>query len=176
MKKVISIIFLSLLVLKLGAYFAFLSIEQEIIREEMTEKVASTLSNSELVQLKFSKENLEKIEWERAEKEFWFQGKMYDIVRSETKNGEQIFYCLSDEKETEIEAQIEKLGDDFTNNSPSRSTNFQLLNLLFQQFILPQKFNFSTIFLQDFSVENFQKIKIFYLPISLDILIPPPKF
>ncbi|MEZ4923176.1 MAG: hypothetical protein R2780_08415 [Crocinitomicaceae bacterium] len=71
-----------------------------------------------MVSLKTEKENLEvlsftlneakELEWE-DQKEFKFEGKMYDVVSAEYKNGYLIYYCWKDDFENELSGKINDL-------------------------------------------------------------------
>ena len=69
----------------------------------------NTIPKSSLTCIIANPENLTKIEWERADKEFSFEGNLYDIVSIEVVSGITHYYCLNDQAETQLENKIAQL-------------------------------------------------------------------
>jgi hypothetical protein len=91
-KKIISVLFIVLGLTPLLFTLAF-TIKQQSIRHRMKERMeiqalhSITLADNE-------------IRWAKEGKEIWVNGKMFDIKRSDHKNGLTTFYGLYDEDET----------------------------------------------------------------------------
>jgi hypothetical protein len=175
MKKFISIIFLSILVLKTEGYFAFLTIQQIIFKEEAKEKIIGLLPKDKLVKLSFLKIDINNLEWEEEGKEFYFEGKLYDVVSTETDEVTYTFYCFPDEKETVVYDEILKLSKSHQDELPQKNSMASFLNLLLLKYTLPQIFQFE----HKSIVEKSLFIKYFHLPIIYSSIltspfIPPP--
>jgi hypothetical protein len=83
-----------------GYYFVMQS-NQEDIREEMKARVLGTLKDSEMEVVSLSG-NQDNISWEETGKEFSLNGKMYDLVKKITREGNVLLYCINDGKEKQL--------------------------------------------------------------------------
>jgi hypothetical protein len=106
LKAIFSYSLLFIFFLKMGGFLAIMSVEREIIKENVEEKLAKSFKKSDLTCIVANPENLTKISWESFDKEFRFEGKLYDIVFTEIKGNQTYYYCLSDEEETRLETKI----------------------------------------------------------------------
>lgn len=175
MKRAIPIIFLSLLVMKIGGYFAFLSVQQIILKEEAKERIIQLLPKESLVKLSFSNEDFAKIDWQEQDKEFYFNHKLYDIVRSEFDGKSHILYCLSDEKETAIYDKILQISKVQNDELPVKNTMASLLNLLSLKYTVPEIFHFERKTFLIPQIEHFSNLSICYRSITLSFHNPPPE-
>jgi hypothetical protein len=132
MKKPLSVLLLFLVLLKIGGFVAILSVEREIVREAMFLK----LSKSQIVSDLHCIIDNKNITWEEADREFWLDGKMYDIVKIEIKNGVKTYLCLADDSETDLAMVIQQLTQ--TDNSPLSETTKGIISWIFQQIIAPE--------------------------------------
>ncbi len=137
MKKLFSYVFLSIILLKIGGFIAILSIEREIIRKQVIQEISNNSFVEKMTCIIGSQQNLAKIVWERDNKEFWFDGKLYDVVKTEFKNGLVNYYCISDEVEQKLCANIQYFAQSHSANSPLNEASKDILILIFQQIILP---------------------------------------
>jgi hypothetical protein len=132
MKKLLSAIFIFLVLLKAGGFMAILSVQREIVRENMIEQIAQNCTTQNLTCIVDNK----KIEWEETDKEFWYENKLYDVVKIETKNGLTHYYCLADNDETEIVSTIKNLVQ--SGHEPLSQTMKGIIGWIFQQIIMPE--------------------------------------
>jgi hypothetical protein len=67
--------------------------------------------------------NPKTLTWERAGKEFWHDGHLYDLVYSEKTDGGYVFHCRQDDKETNAYAcfgkSVKKQSDDIIKKWPA---------------------------------------------------------
>lgn len=70
-------------------------------KEVIKEKILSNLKDEELQIISLT-DNQQKIYWEEEGKEFSFNGKMYDVVKSKTIKGKVVLYCIDDKKEKQL--------------------------------------------------------------------------
>lgn len=175
MKKMVSIIFLSLLIMKIGGYFAFLLIQQDIFKEEAKERIIHLLPNTNLTKLSFSRYQFDKIDWQEIDKEFYFNGKLYDVVRSEIKNSNHILHCLTDDAETEIYSEILQISKAHSDELPVKNTLISFLNLLNLKYTIPQIFRFESQVISRFEKPMFTNFKIIFSSIKLPFVSPPPE-
>jgi hypothetical protein len=132
MKKTLTLFLFSILLLKIGGLVAFLSVERELMREAMFEKINKSQNNNNLTCIIDNKN----IDWEEQNKEFWHEGKLYDVVNIEIQNGQKYYYCIADDDETELATVIKNLIG--TNDSPLSQTTKNIIGWFFQFVIVPE--------------------------------------
>ena len=132
MKKILSAIFLFLVLLKAGGFMAVLSVQREIARERMIQQIAQNKISQKLICIVDNK----KIEWEETSKEFWYDGKLYDVVKTEIINNQKHYYCLTDDDETDIVSTIKNLAQ--SGHEPLSQTMKGIIGWIFQSIILPE--------------------------------------
>jgi len=108
-KKLIPFFFLFLFIAPFYGMFLYLTLQQKNIKQNVNKKIEKGIPHNELVQLSFSKKEIHEIlRWEH-EKEFEFQGQMYDVVEI-TKSRDSITYlCWWDKAETISKKNMQKL-------------------------------------------------------------------
>ena len=176
LKTLLSLTLLFALLLKMGGFYAILSYERHEIRERMEQKLLNSLEKSELICIIENAKNLPKIAWERPEKEFSFEGNLYDVVYTENVLGTIHYYCLSDKDETKLEAKIDKLLENQSEKSPFRNQSKLILHLLSEPLI---SHNNSTFYFHYFSHKNLlisSNLTIFYPSDYVSKLKQPPQF
>lgn len=137
MRKAISILLL-LLLFHPGGYFLIFKIQQYQVRREIKQRIKAGVPEQELVLLKIPR-NLEEQPSQLFQRihsgEFRYQGKMYDIVRQQEHGDTTWYYCVSDEKETVLFANLDELVNRESNQNPQRKQQSEelqrLLNTLF---------------------------------------------
>lgn len=175
MKKIVSIIFLSLLVMKIGGYFAFLTLQQNIFREEAKERILHLLPTNKQTKLSFSEKQFNEIEWKETDKEFYFNGTLYDIVNTKIEGENHVIYCISDEKETEIYAEILQMAKVQKDELPMKNNTVSFLNLLTLKYTIPQILHFKSIAIMDVQKPIIAQLSSLYLSIPISLFFPPPE-
>jgi hypothetical protein len=120
-----------------GSYL-FFSVSKEKIRHEVKQRILNGIAREELVRFTFSlQESRESLNW-KDEKEFDYQGRMYDIVETEYRNDTIQYWCYPDQRETSVNLKIKELVARATGTHPqNRETGKRLISF------------FQTVFLQD---------------------------
>jgi hypothetical protein len=77
-------------------------------REKVKEAILSTISENKLVKIDAAQSG---IHWVESNREFTFDGMLYDVVKQVTVNGKSLLYCISDKVEKDI---IEKQESNLT--------------------------------------------------------------
>jgi hypothetical protein len=174
MKKEISWILLFITALKIGGFLAILSVEREIVRSGMKEKIAKSIDINSLTCIIGTPQNLSKIEWEEENKEFWLENELYDIVKTQKHNDLIYYYCLSDIKEKEVLAKIETLTNSQKTQNPVSNTTKELLTIILQPTTCNHfSYDFNNI---DFKVTNkFKSITTLYHYLPILKLLEPPQ-
>ncbi|MFZ0453371.1 MAG: hypothetical protein WAM24_06425 [Ignavibacteriaceae bacterium] len=136
----------------------------------MRGKAESQLDKDSLEKFTFSlKEKNEKVEWEEAEKEFRYNGEMYDVVKIEVKKDSITYFCLHDNDEEILLSNFDKLVKNSTGNN-SKSKNYNAKEL--------SKYNFNhtnEIYLAVKEIELRPLRSVFYQSITIEIQSPPPR-
>lgn len=98
---------------------------QAQIHSEVKKEIEKSLSDDQLETIIVPVEYLDYvISWTRKGKEFIYNKKMYDVVRKKENSGNVIFYCLNDEKEEKLFANLDQL------TTKNNSHNKRLKNIL----------------------------------------------
>ncbi|MBL6445897.1 hypothetical protein JMN32_06235 [Fulvivirga sp. 29W222] len=88
--------------------FTWLSYEKKQVRKELKKQLIAGIDKSELVLLKFTPKQNSKLNWEH-EKEFEFNGQMYDVVAKDTIDGVIHYWCWWDHEETQLNKKLQNL-------------------------------------------------------------------
>jgi len=67
----------------------------------METELLASLPTAELAIIELDK-NSQSIEWEEKDKEFYLDGKLYDVQKKVIENGKTFLYCLNDVKEEQL--------------------------------------------------------------------------
>lgn len=127
-------ILLVLLLLQSAGSIVLLQLQQTQIRREMKRAIRAGLPEERLVRFVFTSGDQlaggERVEWIEAH-EFRYRGVMYDIARTEHAQGRTVRYCVRDDAETALYAQLDRLVREETTRDPDqRKTANQLLRQL----------------------------------------------
>jgi hypothetical protein len=118
---------LALCLLNTVGYFPVFKLAQRQIYNDIEALIEQSFSNDHLHLISISSENQHALHWQRAGKEFWYNGQLYDIVRLEKKDGITHYYCIKDTAETRLAYQyIEylKTQTDGTDGENTPLSNF----------------------------------------------------
>lgn len=122
MKRIAAIFFFFSIFLSQVGYYILTSYQQYQVKKEVKRQLlASSLHESEMDIFVLQEFN-DKLQWEEEGREFYFEGEMYDVVRTKEQNGKTVLYCLKDKKEKELLDHLVKLVKDNRKNSRSGKT------------------------------------------------------
>lgn len=123
MRKITSIIVLSVFIWQFVGYFAYFQWERFLIKKEIKAQLKQELSEEKLVTFYFSKSQFQNLSW-YEETEFEYNDVMFDLVSvKSTKNG-FIVKCINDDKESELFAELgKKVDDELFKNKSGKSLN-----------------------------------------------------
>ncbi len=145
------------------------------VKHEVWEQIDSGIDQSELVLLKFSKKETQtKLRWEH-EREFEYNHRMYDVVRTKTV-GETVYYwCWYDHIETMLNRQMEELASQAVGPVSKKKKERAMLASNSRSLYCP-----FSIYLDLDIRESVQKQSILSLDFYTQILkqppTPPPQF
>lgn len=111
MRVLLSISLLLLLLFQTASHLFVFKIQQYQIRKEIKRQIKAGVPEEELILLKIphSLEISPNNKFKRIEEhEFRYLGEMYDVVKQEQHGDTTWYYCLWDEKESELFAQLDE--------------------------------------------------------------------
>lgn len=141
-------------------------------KEDMEVQVKSAIPENRLHQILITNGEEDKIEWFEKNKEFQYEGIMYDIVRQENQGSSIKYYCLTDIEETQLIETLEKLMEH--QSAHSKMSNFlkKSYRLFCNQFELSKiEMNGNYICINTW----FSLVTHFISLYNTDIPTPPPK-
>lgn len=147
-----------------GGYFVYFKLRQWYIQEEIEEELIKKMDESQLSLIIISLNDRSTIHWTRKNKEFSYNGMMYDIVKSKTVNQQRYLYCISDVKEKQLIDNFIKTNNRHNKKKLQNRINF---NYFFELF----RFSLHSFF------QNYQykKINILFHSNYTSTPSPPPK-
>lgn len=134
MKRTTAISLLFLLLASQFGHHLLYSLQDWDIREEQERRILNSIPEAYLERI----EDSPTLSWEEPGKEFHWNGKMYDVVRSRTENGRTVHYALSDDKEAELVKTFARVMN-LDPNGPSPSKDGKLVvKLQIPVFTMPE--------------------------------------
>jgi predicted RNase H-related nuclease YkuK (DUF458 family) len=119
----------------------FLQYAQDQHQSDTYAALENGSKDQELILLVFTDQELTHIKWEH-DKEFEWNGEMYDVVSEEERDGQKAFWCWKDHKDTRINKQRESLALNAMSNHPDEDgTEAQLKTQYKVHLDIPQDFN-----------------------------------
>jgi len=173
-KAVISVIMSLILLFSSGGLFLTFIIKQTVIRSEIRNRIKSGLPKNSLTIIKKHKNEAEQnilLKWLR-EKEFSYNGKMFDVVSREIHGDSVWYYCLLDEKETGLFSKMKLL----THNELNNDKNFMGLLAKMHRYLAQNFLNEISdkpIYIQDPKIVRFTSYS-FSVKIYVDSPDTPP--
>lgn len=156
------------------SHIIYFKVQQYCIKKEIKQRLKKGVPKNELHTFNFTNaeiKNTNELEFIN-DHEFRYKGKMYDIVYQETLNDTIIFQCVSDEQETILFTQLDKLVQQQSKSNQEK--NRQLFKLLNFHFTPTDYIDFSIhtlIHSKQLSQYNYS-VKTWCTKIEL----PPPQF
>ena len=141
MRKLLAIVVVFLFAFQTGGFLILFELQKYSIRNEIKNKIKQGLPEEELVVFRIPVEEQESFLKNFMffdENEFRIEGKMYDVVKVETNTDFIFYYCVSDEKESMLFANLDTSVRKTMDNSPSNQNqvrNFSsfIFSLFFSQ-------------------------------------------
>ena len=102
---------LSALLIPVSSMVGWLAYHKYEVREELEYGLLTSSSEIDIVTLTFSRKDAEKyLDWEH-EREFEYQGEMYDVIEQTTTIDSISYRCVWDHAETKVKKQLDALVD-----------------------------------------------------------------
>ncbi len=174
MKKLFSIFLLTAFVFNLCGYLVIFKAIQFNIRREIKATLKKKLPEKDLHIICFSLKQIKDIDWEENDREFRYNGIMYDVVKWKKANDYIIYYCINDDQETCLFAQLEELTskqleDDNSSAGQTAKNLFKVFSAV--EYISTKHFSIITPNISE--TESFTYF-VYCFPVVMEILTPPP--
>jgi len=170
MRRTVAISLLFFMLLQAAGYFFVFKLQQHEIRQEIKQQIKAGVPEEELVLFKIPQILGEKppATFQRIHaREFRYNGKLYDIVREETHGDTTWYYCLPDEKETQLFANLDELVKRDMDQNPARQQQRERILQLFGPLFFSRH--------QDFPfLDSAEEVKFAADRFGLKIWIDPP--
>lgn len=175
MKKAASIFLLGIFLFNIVGYFIVFKVAQLEARKEIKTKIKLGIPDRELTAIEFKKSDLPNIHWEKENKEFYYQDKLYDVVKKDEKSACVIFYCIDDKQEQVLFSSLDEHVNTFItshnskSNSSSKKLNEHVVKIYFSNSFDFKFITNSNLVSYSFSAKNYPS----EFP---EINSPPPEF
>jgi hypothetical protein len=178
LKKVFSILFACIFLYNYWGYYITFIIQQYCAKEEMKEQLMKLVPDDELCKINIPFYSYNKIRWYEDNKEFKYEGNMYDVVRQVKTKSSIIYYCVQDNKENKLYQKlnqhvIDNLTNDVNQKNQKEKSDRIIKKVFFDYFYI---FNPQNIYKQ--SQINNKYLFNSALPETnvKDVITPPPEF
>ncbi|MDP4266405.1 MAG: hypothetical protein Q8880_03100 [Bacteroidota bacterium] len=148
-------------------------IAQFQVKNEIKNDILKNISDKQLVLIKISKGIKNKnVSW-KEENEFSIDGKMYDVVRKIDKGDSIYCYCINDEKEESLFANLDEHVKINLNNANSKNSNLKnILKIMMQEYLYD--INYIDFVSFESNVVSFSYVNVKARKLFEDIITPPP--
>ncbi len=136
LKQLNGILFLLCILVPIMGTYAWLHYQREQIHEEVKQQILSGIDREELVVFKFSLADSKLLDW-KEDREFAYQGQMYDVVESRIMADSIQYWCWWDQKESQIEKQIEECTARLFHQNPQQQHQQEKLHDFYKNLYHP---------------------------------------
>lgn len=141
----------------------------------MKEYILAKHNANNIEEFRFSvndKETPGKLQWEN-EKEFSYNGLMYDVVDIKKENEEIVIHCIKDKKENQLVNDYARLSKDAQGDPVSKNKSTVLIKLITNVFV--ENSSFEIPFFSSYKHTHFPYFTDAVSKGINEILIPPPQ-
>ncbi|MCX8054050.1 MAG: hypothetical protein N3A67_00070 [Ignavibacteria bacterium] len=168
--RLIVILIIPVILYNSAGYVFLFSISQRIIKKEIKQLLKSSLPETEVefLKIKIGDPNYRKFE----KNEFFYFGRLYDVIKMEIADGWRHILCINDKKEEQLFKNLDELISNSFQNEGSRG--YVLSKLL--SLLLFFEEHAKTIFLPNVALIQSNIVKLEkYISYISDIPTPPPE-
>lgn len=158
----------------IGTY-TWLQFKKAKVKQEVWKQIDAGIDKSELVKLKFTREEARtELRWEHA-REFEYDHKMFDVVKVQKEDDSVIYWCWYDHEETMLNLQMEEIASQAVGHGAKNKKERAMLasnsRSLYCIFSLYLSFDLSELVKESSGLPS-----DLYSQISIQPPIPPPQF
>lgn len=96
----------------MGDFFVF-TLAQKVVKKEIKKKLKAGVPESEIIVISLTSQEMQSgkdgFRWVKPNKEFWYKGSMYDVVRKTESEGRNTFHCINDKQETQLFIHLDEM-------------------------------------------------------------------
>lgn len=175
LRPLIATILLALLTLPFGSTYLFLEYEKSKAKAQAKIILATDSDTTQMLWLKFTKNQLEnELRWEHS-KEFEYKGQMYDVAQKKQKGDTTYLYVYWDKMETLVNQKLKKLIALGMGGEADSQDDAQLIVSLFKAvYTCPDHFNPAPPSFPDYKLDFFYIEAYDFVWHTTDA--PPPRF
>ena len=152
MRKLLAIVFVSLFAFQTAGFLIVFELQKYSIRKEIKSMIKQGLPEEDLVVFRIAEEEQNAFLKNFLffdKNEFRLEGKMYDVLRVEMEANFIYYYCVSDEKESLLFANLDSSVRKSLDDSPSNQNQLRNFNTFISSLYYPQGTN---IIFKNFSI------------------------
>jgi hypothetical protein len=177
MKKILSILFLLVFVYNLAGFFIVFKCQQYSVKSDMKALLKKDIPDSKLDKIIIPDADINSgtsdFRYLDDNKEFFYNGKLYDIARSYDDGIKTVFYCINDMNEEQLYSKLEEhIQRNNDQNIPGKTQTASLLKGMIKDYF-PQRplIQFSNTGSEIFFHEQQQSLLKQFIP----VFTPPPE-
>ena len=164
MKRFIAIILIPLFIYNSAGYYIVFKILHNSVEQEITENYKKNIKEKDLIKITFT--DTDNIRWTKTGKEFAYDGYMYDVVKSVTKDGNLTFYCIQDFEDSELYDNLSQIvSSQLLNSKDQKKKADKMLQLILKLLFID---------ISDFNIYQVPSVNHFIIK-KFSILIPDLK-
>ncbi len=154
--------------------FAWLHLEKYQVRRTVKHQLMEHIQRDALVKLTFHQDEVaNQLDWEH-EREFTFNGEMYDVVEHEVHGDSISYWCWEDKAESALNQQLAGLTDQWLGHAPERKEHQEQVLRFIRQLFHVCAPSFIALQHTDRTTEP-KPYLASYCPIALAQTSPPPE-
>ena len=174
MKKGASLLLLGIFLFNVGGYFIAFRSFQYHIKKEIKAEIKKNVNPGELTIIVIEINHINKIDWLEKEKEMYYNGKLYDIVKHTQNDTSITYYCIDDKQEEVLFANLEEHINTHIANNPIKNQEQKKItdNVIKLYFSNEQSIKFTTSL---FAEKQFSATKLIYKSALIETDSLPPE-
>lgn len=152
-RLVLVLFFIVLLIFNSGGYWAIFHIQKNSIKKEIKRKMLQKIPIEELTCLSFKSKTAEQIFW-IEDNEFYYNGNMYDVVRTvRNKQGQITYYCINDTKEANLKNTLAIYIDRHMKDDIPKNNRQNFISKIIKEYTLQTSllYSHSTVIILEFT-------------------------
>ncbi|HNX43251.1 MAG TPA: hypothetical protein PLJ84_00855 [Bacteroidales bacterium] len=154
--------------------YAWLKYKKYAVRKEVKKQIIAGIDKDQLVLLKFARnESRDKLRWEHAG-EFEYNGRMYDVVDTDTTANGIVYWCWCDDEESKLNRQLSLLTGKILHTDPRNREQQKQISSYFKSLYFSENSGWHTA-LQSIATKRFtihsNRLFLFSFPPPT----PPPR-
>ncbi len=133
MKKSLSLVLFCIILCKIGALALILEVCRETLRKQMLHSISEEKFDKKKVEiLEFSPQSFQYLNWEKANKEFWYHSHLYDVIKIQYSGNKIYIYSIDDTAEKKVAVALHFINFKCKNHGPISQAGKIIVQILLQ--------------------------------------------